>query len=86
MQKINLNGLWKVKGGEYSATGKIPGSVYSILLNNGLMEDPFYRDNEIKALEIMDNDFTFTKKFEYSGTFKKRFWFARGSIPFVSCL
>lgn len=71
MQKINLDGIWELKGGKYSTTGKIPGSVYSILLNNGLMEDPFYRDNEIKALEIMDNDFTFTRKFEYSGAFKK---------------
>ncbi|MBQ7348976.1 MAG: glycoside hydrolase family 2 protein [Clostridia bacterium] len=71
MDKINLNGLWEIRGGKYSTTGEIPGSVYSSLLSNGLMEDPFYRDNEIKALEIMDNDFTFTKKFEYNGEFKK---------------
>lgn len=71
MKKIDLNGTWEIEGGEYKATGEIPGSVYSILLKNGLMEDPFYRDNENKALEIMDNDFTFKRQFVYGGEFGK---------------
>lgn len=65
MEKFMLNGIWKLTGGEYNTEGTIPGSVYSILLKNGLMEDPFYRDNEAKALAVTDNDFTFTKEFNY---------------------
>ena len=29
---------------------QVPGSVYNDLLTNGRMEDPYYRDNELKAL------------------------------------
>ena len=65
MKKFYLNGTWQLIGGNYDTEGKIPGSVYSILLNKGLMEDPYYRDNELKALEIMDNEFIFSKKFTY---------------------
>lgn len=66
MDKYSLNGQWKITSNTYDTIGKIPGSVYSALLDNGLMEDPFYRDNEAKALAIMDEEFVFTKEFEYS--------------------
>ena len=65
MEKFFLNGIWKLKGGKYDTEGNIPGSVYSILLNNGLIEDPYYRDNELKTLEILDDEFTFSKTFNY---------------------
>ena len=64
MKKFSLNGIWKLSGGGYNASGKIPGSVYSVLLENGLMEDPHYRDNELKAQALMDNEFTFSREFE----------------------
>ena len=54
-----------MQGGGFATCGTIPGSVYSFLLDKGLMEDPYYRDNELKALEIMDNEFAFTKTFCY---------------------
>ena len=65
MKKFLLNGTWQLTGGGYKTEGQIPGSVYSILLNNNLMEDPYYRDNESKALEIIDNEFTFSRKFVF---------------------
>ncbi|MCR5432577.1 MAG: glycoside hydrolase family 2 protein [Lachnospiraceae bacterium] len=42
---------------------EVPGSVINDLLNAGAMDDPYYRDNELKALTLMKNDF------EYHGTF-----------------
>ncbi len=42
----------------------VPGSVYQDLLDNGRMEDPYYRDNELKSLALMDNDFTYRTNFE----------------------
>ena len=44
-------------------SAKIPCSVYDTLLNHGRMEDPFYRDNEEKALELMKWDYTFEAEF-----------------------
>ena len=41
----------------------IPGSVYSCLLENKLMPDPYWRDNELDALKLMENDFLFTEHF-----------------------
>ena len=45
-------------------SGTVPGSVYSFLLGAGLMEDPFYRDNELKALRLMERDYVLTKVFD----------------------
>jgi beta-mannosidase len=41
----------------------IPATVYSILTAKGLMPDPFYRDNELSATRLMENDFRFEKNF-----------------------
>ncbi len=70
MEKFLLNGEWKITSKTYDVVGNVPCSVYSALLENGLMEDPFYRDNERKTLEIMDEEFTFTKEFDYRKTSK----------------
>lgn len=64
MRKYDLNGIWNLTGAGFNANGKIPGSVYSILLENNLMENPYFRDNENKAFELMDNEFTFTRTFD----------------------
>ena len=40
MKKLDLNGVWKMTGGGMECTGNIPGSVYSFLLDNHMMEDP----------------------------------------------
>ncbi|MCM1191703.1 MAG: glycoside hydrolase family 2 protein [Butyrivibrio sp.] len=45
---------------------RVPGSVYQALLDNGKMEDPYYRDNELKALALMDRDYTYRTEFELS--------------------
>ena len=70
MKKLLLNGIWtleipKIAFGQVPAS--VPGSVYHDLLQNGLMEDPFYRDNEMKALALMDNDFVYSRSFTVSG-------------------
>ncbi len=43
---------------------KVPGSVYQALLDNGKMEDPYYRDNELKALALMEHDFVYVTEFQ----------------------
>ncbi len=64
MIRIRLDGQWLMtdKKGT-SVTGNVPGSVYSFLLDAGLMVDPYYRDNELAALKLMDEDYTFSRRF-----------------------
>ena len=66
MKKLSLNGAWnlEIPGiGIGNVSAQVPGSVYHDLLTAGLMEDPFYRDNEMKALALMDNDFVYSRSF-----------------------
>ena len=65
MKRIDLNGIWRMQGNGYDCTGTIPGSVYSFLLANGLMADPWYRDNELAATELMDHEYAFSRNFSY---------------------
>ncbi len=69
MKKILLDGVWHLKCKTAECEGKIPGSVYSFLLASGKMEDPFYRDNERKALALMDQDFEFSRRFTVTQEF-----------------
>ena len=69
MKRIDRNQNWKLRimddtidAGAY-IPAIVPGSVYNDLINAGRMEDPYWRDNEMKALELMKNDF------EYRGSF-----------------
>ena len=68
MTRLDLNGIWQMQGAGYECEGTIPGSVYSFLLDNNLMEDPFYRMNELEALKLMDNEFEFSKAFDFTPT------------------
>ena len=39
------------------SAGDVPCSVYMTLLQNGKMDDPYWRDNENKALPLMEKDY-----------------------------
>ncbi|MBR4072592.1 MAG: glycoside hydrolase family 2 protein, partial [Clostridia bacterium] len=65
MQRLDLCGKWRMVGNGYDCEDVIPGSVYSFLLNNGLMEDPHYRTNELQATELLEYDYTFSRSFEF---------------------
>lgn len=58
--------MWKmvqcVDGTEYSA--KVPGTVLSVLLDNSVAEDPFYRTNEYRIRELFREDYEFCREFE----------------------
>ena len=66
----NLNGIWKMKScqdNDYCVEGIVPGSVYSFLMGSGLMEDPYYRENELISQELMKNDYSFSRTFTING-------------------
>ena len=63
MKTLSLNGAWTLNvisedGAPVFADvpATVPGSVYADLLDAGLMEDPYWRDNELAAFELMKHD------------------------------
>ena len=64
MRTYLLNGLWQLNGNGFNCEGNVPGSVLSFLLNNKIIDDPFYRDNEDKAFAILNNEYDFSREFE----------------------
>lgn len=65
MIQQKLCGRWKMrKAGETMwQQASVPGTVYTDLLRNGQMEDPFFKDNEEKALELMEYDYEYETSF-----------------------
>lgn len=66
MRQQLLHKNWQMSplGKEDWIPAKVPGTVYGDLLANGRMEDPYYRDNEEKALKIMEEDFEYVTHFD----------------------
>lgn len=60
-----LNGQWQMRtvGEEQWLPASVPGSVYNDFLAAGAMEDPYFRDNELRALQLMEHDFEYVKHF-----------------------
>ena len=66
MVKQILNKNWRMRRtGEPDQPAVVPGTVYTDLLRNGNMEDPFWRDNEIRALPLMEDDYEFLLTVKY---------------------
>ena len=65
MKTLSLCGKWRMTGNGFDCEGTIPGSLYSFLLDAGLMEDPYYRDNEFKAFALTHHDYVFEKRFDF---------------------
>jgi beta-mannosidase len=66
IQKLHDN--WKMRklAGKEWLPAKVPGSVYSDLLRNKQMDDPFWRDNEDTAFALLENDYEYRAEFSVS--------------------
>lgn len=63
---LHENWSMHIAGSKTQIPAVVPGSVYNDLLQNGLMEDPYWRDNEIDALQRMDDDYEYELVFDVS--------------------
>lgn len=67
---FKLDGKWnfgKTNGTDiYPVT--VPGSVISGLMDNNIIEDPYYRMNEYAVRDMMSEDYFFTRDFDYKIT------------------
>lgn len=68
---IDLAGPWEFKRADESEwlSAEAPGSVITDLLRAGKIEDPYYRDNELKVQQIGDHDWEYRRSFEVAPAF-----------------
>ena len=65
LMRIHLHSGWTVKGEDWTDAVKasVPGDLYSDLLAACRMEDPYFRDNELAALKLMEKDYEYRTVF-----------------------
>ena len=70
MEKRELNQNWKMRrvGDTQWQEAVVPGTVYTDLLRNGNMEDPFWKDNEDKICALMEEDYEYVCTFSAGET------------------
>ena len=68
MKIVSLNGPWQMRSADESGwhPALVPGTVYTDLLREGLMEDPFWRENELKSFPLMEKDWEYRRVFSLS--------------------
>lgn len=64
MYRLDLNKSWSLKRGEKTYTADVPCSLYKTLIENKVIPDPYYRENEYISTDICDNGCTFEKTFD----------------------
>ena len=69
MKQQFLHENWEMRqiGNDEFLPAAVPGSVYGDLLSNGKMENPFWKDNENDACELMEEDYEYVSHFDCEG-------------------
>lgn len=67
--KLNRNWVMNTVGSDDLIPATVPGSVYGDLLLSGKMDNPFWKDNEISSLKLMDYDYEYKTTFEVDSQF-----------------
>ncbi len=75
MKKIFLHDKWQFRkvNDEKFMNATVPGSVLCDLLDNGIIQDPYYRDNEDKSNEFLKFDYEYVNEFLFSDSEKEAF-------------
>ncbi|NLV84488.1 MAG: glycoside hydrolase family 2 protein, partial [Spirochaetales bacterium] len=61
MERVLLHDGWRMRPKDEKEwlEANVPGSVYADLLASGRMEDPYWRDNELNAFHLMEEDYIY---------------------------
>lgn len=71
--KTSLKGIWTLNSPRYQDLKvKLPGSVLSNLWSLKLIDNPYYRDYEHQIRPILEDDYTFTRRFKLSSSQLKK--------------
>lgn len=70
-ENLSLCGAWILAEaeGRSGIPAQVPGTVLGDLLAAGLIQDPFWRENEYQALRLFDRDYTYTRTFDVPAAF-----------------
>ena len=70
METRELHENWKMRCTEALdwQEAVVPGTVYTDLLRNGNMENPYWKDNEDSICALMEKDYEYTCTFEGGNT------------------
>jgi beta-mannosidase len=71
VEKISLNGEWNLINSEKSIRAKVqvPGTVFEALLENNIIEDPFYGENEHEMKWVYESDWQYETEFNVDSSF-----------------
>jgi len=71
VEKISLDGLWELKNSDKSVEldAQVPGTVFEALLENNIIEDPFYGENEHKMKWVFESNWIYRKEFNLDPEF-----------------
>jgi len=71
VEKVSLDGKWLVKNLEKSIEidGQVPGTVFEALLENKIIEDPFYGENEHELKWVYESDWLYEIEFDVERSF-----------------
>ena len=88
LKKIKLNNNWNFSLSKNNNTSNVlidkrlksskqfpatvPGTIHTDLLNNKIIDDPFYSDNELRIDWIPECDWLYQTKFDFNGKYKKQ--------------
>ena len=66
VEKISLNGKWTLIHEQKSINiqAEVPGSVFEALIDNNIIENPFYGENEHKMSWVYDSDWIYETQFD----------------------
>ena len=71
VEKISLDGTWKIKNLEKSIEieGQVPGTVFETLLENKIIADPFYGVNEHEMKWVYESNWVYEIEFNVDPSF-----------------
>jgi len=71
VEKISLDGVWDLENSEKSieTVAQVPGTVFEALMENKIIEDPFYGLNEHDMEWVYESDWVFQYEFDLKHEF-----------------
>ncbi len=64
IQKLDSNWTMQKTDGGPSYAASVPNTVYSVLMSHHVIEDPYWKDNEVRIPEEADGDYLWTVQFD----------------------
>ncbi|MHB8129214.1 MAG: beta-mannosidase [Mobilitalea sp.] len=68
MKNFDLAGVWGLRdtNSQISVTGQLPGCNYLDLMKHGIIEDPFWGENEKEMTKLAEKDYEYAREFDVS--------------------